>query len=121
MRRLALLASVIGTPAWLEAQDVPGRDLLEFPIGTMAEAPAFARSVVGGLWNPAIAGDAARVRASIAAFNAPIEQAVSLYAVGATVRLPRALTLSVAALRGSVGDIVRTIDNPDTQFPGAGD
>lgn len=117
MRRLALLASVIGIPASLEAQDVPGRDLFEFPIGSIGEAPALARSVAGGIWNPAAPplGSEARARASLAAFNTPVEQGVTLYGAGAAFRLPRALTLSVAALRAQVGDIVRTTDAPNTE------
>jgi hypothetical protein len=37
------------------AQQVPGRDLLEFPLGTLAESPALTRQIAGGLWNPATA------------------------------------------------------------------
>ena len=37
----------------VEAQRVAGRDLLEFPLGILAEAPALSDQMIGGLWNPA--------------------------------------------------------------------
>jgi len=37
----------------LQAQQVPGRQLYDFPLGALAEAPALANSAGGGFWNPA--------------------------------------------------------------------
>ena len=54
------------------AQVVPGRDLLELPIGTVAEAPVLATLAGDGLWNPATIRlrNGARIRISAASFVA---------------------------------------------------
>jgi hypothetical protein len=64
----------------LRAQQVPGRQLFDFPLGTMAEAPALASTVGGGFWNPATIAlhDGDRLLASVAALTSDIEQGVSV-------------------------------------------
>src|SRR5436190_10918625 len=46
------LVSLISA-ADVNAQWVAGRDLLDFPLGLLAEAPALSERLPGGLWNPA--------------------------------------------------------------------
>jgi len=56
----ALGSIVLAGP--VAAQQVPGRDLFEFPIGLLAEPAALSAQMTGGLWNPASAraGQSAR-------------------------------------------------------------
>ena len=59
----ATLGSLVLTAA-AAAQQVPGRDLFEFPLGLLAEAPALSMQMTGGLWNPATASLRAPGRAA---------------------------------------------------------
>jgi hypothetical protein len=58
--------------AWGQSGEIPGRDLLTFPVGLMAEAPALGTIAGTGLWNPATAllPDGFHWRLSAAAMNA---------------------------------------------------
>lgn len=96
------------------AQEVPGRDLLLFPIGTLAEPQALATSSGLSFWNPAAAAldDSSRARGTAAALTAPADQGVSLLLVDVSARLPAGLTASVSAVHGSVTDVLRTTDSP---------
>lgn len=116
MRCLAVIGSLVLTPAIVAAQSVPARDLLDFPLATMAEPPALANGVAGGLRNPA-SGPQEGFRVSAAAFNTPTEQAVAAYLVGASFAIRPSLTGSVTAVRAAIGDILRTSDTPNTQDP----
>src|SRR2546430_14529371 len=73
----ALAAAAALSP--LRAQQVPGRDLFQFPIGALAEAPGLASAAGGGFWNPATImlrkGEQALFSAT--ALDSPIEQGVS--------------------------------------------
>lgn len=100
------------------AQRVPGRDLLELPIGAMAEPGALAVDAGDGFRNPASARlpTGARLRASVAALQSGSDQGVGaqLLAVGAALpeRLRTAVALSV--VRASVDGIVRTETDPQS-------
>jgi hypothetical protein len=98
------------------AQAVPGRDLLDFPVGTVAEAPAIARLAADGLWNPAAATmpNDTRIRASAAALVTPPDQGVSAHMLAGAVALPRGLTGAITVVRASVNDIVRTGSDPQS-------
>ncbi|MEP7000018.1 MAG: hypothetical protein ABI969_06050, partial [bacterium] len=63
----------------LQAQQVPGRQLYDFPLGALAEAPALASSAGGGFWNPATIAlrGTEQLLLSGAALSSPIEQGVS--------------------------------------------
>ena len=54
MRRPLLMTATlaVGLAAPAGAQRVPGRDLLDYPIGALAEPPVMASADVA-LWNPA--------------------------------------------------------------------
>jgi len=100
----------------LHAQVVPGRDLFTFPLGTLAEAPALATVAGGGFWNPATIalrqGDRALFSAS--ALETPIEQGVSARLGTAAYRVRQGITAGLSIAQSSVGDLLRTDDNPQT-------
>jgi hypothetical protein len=117
MRRFIFAAGVSGvltTPA--AAQAVPGRDLLDFPIGTLADAPALSTHAAGGYWNPAsvMLGPRTRARGSVAALDASAEQAVSAQMVALSIAVPRNVTASLSVVRAGVSDIRRTETDPQS-------
>jgi len=117
MRRILFAVAAWGVSAARgAAQQVPGRDLLEFPVGAVVEPPALGREAAGGLWNPAgaLLSNGTRVRLGAAALSAPADQAVSAQLLGASVAIPGGVTASVALVRASVDDIVRTDTDPQS-------
>ncbi|HEY0997984.1 MAG TPA: hypothetical protein VGD77_18485 [Gemmatimonadaceae bacterium] len=116
MRRLTL--ALLGTGALAlpaRAQQVPGRDLLEFPVAAMGEPAALAREAGGGLWNPAQARlDSGRVRLSAVALNTPIEQGVASFYLAANAQAGRAGVLTLSVLRALVTDLLRTETDPQS-------
>jgi hypothetical protein len=100
----------------LQAQQVPGRDLFTFPLGTIAEAPALASSAGGGFWNPATIalrqGD--RAFFSAAALESPIEQGVSAHIGTAAFQVRPGITAGLSFAQSSVGDLIRTETNPQS-------
>ena len=115
MRRMIFgVAIAVGLATRLAAQEVPGRDLLLFPLGALAEPQALATSAGLGLWNPAAAvlRDTSRVRGTIAALASPADQAVSMQLVELSGRLPGGVTASLSAVRGAVDGLLRTEDSP---------
>lgn len=100
--------------ASLPAQEVPGRDLLLFPVGTLAEAQALATSAGISFWNPAagVLDDSSRARGTVAALSTPADQGVSLQLLDVAARLPAGVTASLSAVHGTVNGLVRTTDSP---------
>lgn len=100
----------------LHAQQVPGRDLFLFPLGTLAEAPALASAAGGGFWNPATIAlrKTDRFLVSAAALDSPIEQAVSAQIGTAAYRLRSGFTAGISIAQSSVGDIPRTDTDPQS-------
>jgi hypothetical protein len=100
----------------LHAQQVPGRDLFTFPLGTLAEAPALASAAGGGFWNPATIalrpGD--RANFSIAALESPIEQGVSARIGTAAYQFRSGITAGLSVAQSDVGDILRTDTDPQS-------
>ena len=120
MRRLIFgtLLAIAVTRA-LPAQRVPGRELLDFPVGTLGEAPTLARSSGDGLWNPAaivLASDA-RFKVSVAALNTPSDQGVSSHLLAAAVQIPGRRTVGLSVVRAGVSEIWRTETDPQTSGP----
>jgi hypothetical protein len=111
-----LLASA-AVPRFAAAQWVPGRELLDFPIGTLAEAPALATRARVGLWNPAniASRDAARTSFGIAALATPNDQGVSALLFGGARRMRRDLTVGLSVARASVRDLLQTDVDPSSQ------
>jgi hypothetical protein len=117
MRRFIFAALVhVGALAKLHAQRVPARDLLDLPLGTLAEPAALAGTVGDGLWNPATASlpRSLRARVAVAALTTSSAQGVSAQAVTGAVALPDGATLSLAVARATLRDIQRTSTDPQT-------
>ena len=115
----AALASVGLTNA-AAAQEVPGRDLLDFPLGVLAEARALSSQMPGGLWNPAAAvlSPSDRGALGFAGITTPQEQGVRLEMVAAEYRVRPSVTASLSFADASVSDIFKTETDP--QSLGAG-
>ena len=98
----------------LRAQDVPGRDLLQFPVATLAEAPVLATHFGGGLWNPAASVLAPDVRARFGAatLRTAADQGVSLQVAFGEIAIGTATTVGLSIARGAVEDILRTESDP---------
>jgi len=115
MRPFTFAAVLCGTVvSWSRAQAVPGRDLLDFPIGTVAEAPAIAVQSADGLRNPAAAAlrPGVRIRLSAGALITPQDQGVAAQLVSGAAALPGELTAALSVVRATVSDIVRTGSDP---------
>ena len=113
------IAAVLAPIARAGAQPVPGRDLLDFPLGAMAEAPALAGQTAGGLYNPAaplLGAPSARGRASVALLNAPGDRGLSGELVALDWRVRRRTALSLTAARAGIGGIDRTSTGPQTDL-----
>lgn len=111
----AALASFVLSSA-AGAQQVPGRDLFEFPIGLLAEAPPLSGLMAAGLWNPATTALPSPDRGNIgfAGLTTPTEQGVDLSMFGSSYRTRRGLSLSLSYAQASVRDIFRTDTDPQT-------
>jgi len=98
------------------AQRVAGRDLLEFPLGVLAEAPVLSDQMVGGLWNPASAmlRPGARAAFGFAGLTTPQDIGVKLEMIAGSYRLKPNLTGSVSVTEASVADILRTDTDPQS-------
>lgn len=101
--------------AWGQSGEIPGRDLLTFPIGLTAEAPALGTSAGSGLWNPATAllPDSSRWRLSVSAMNAPSDISVSAQ-VFSVATAWRGTTFGLSVARAAVNDITRTDTDPES-------
>jgi hypothetical protein len=116
MRRIAFtVLTVSPLAAWGQSGEIPGRDLLTFPIGLVAESAALGTTGGSGLWNPATAllPDGYRWRLSASAMNAPSDIAVSaqLFSLAGTWR---GTTLGLSVARAGVADVVRTDTDPQS-------
>lgn len=108
--------AVLAALSPLGAQQLPARDLFQFPVGTLAEAPALASAAGGGFWNPATIGlrSAGRTQAAVTALSAPIEQGVFALLASASRELRPGLTGGVGVAQASVSDLLRTDTDPLT-------
>ncbi|HEY4129568.1 MAG TPA: hypothetical protein VGM50_03075, partial [Gemmatimonadaceae bacterium] len=112
-------AVVASASSPVAAQQVPGRDLLEFPIGLLAEAPPLSSRMAGGLWNPAASalGSDARGEIGFAGLTTSKDQGVSLEMLAGEYRFRPSTTFSLTYTQASVSDIFRTDTDPQT-LPG---
>ncbi len=117
MRHLSLLliAAALPTSA-LKAQLVPGRDLLSFPLGLTAEAPAFGTASGFGLWNPASIAvpEGSRIRLAVGTMSAPVDVAVSAQLGTVALRWRDGTTVGVGIASASVADLLRTDSDPQS-------
>ena len=112
----SIAVTAVLSPSQASAQRVPGRDLLDFPLGLLAEAPALSTQMAGGLWNPATSALAAATRAEFgfAGLTTPQEQGVRLDMLAAAYKLKPNITGSVSLAQASVSDILRTETDPQS-------
>src|SRR5688500_4870029 len=101
------------------AQSVPGRELLDFPVGALVEAPALATQTAGGAYNPAAMllpvplGARGRTRVSVGALSSRGERGPpGLLASVAYAPRPR-WGASVSLARVTVSQIDRTETTPE--------
>ncbi|HTE45471.1 MAG TPA: hypothetical protein VK636_09530 [Gemmatimonadaceae bacterium] len=116
----AALASFLPA-AIAAAQHVPGRDLLEFPLGLMAEAPPLSSQMTGGLWNPANIAIRSPIRAEIgfAGLTTPQEQGVRLEMLAGSYKVRPNLTASLSYAQASVSNIIGTDTDPTSNGGGS--
>ena len=102
-------------PVTADAQRIPGRDLFEFPLGSLAEGGALSVTTGDGFRNPAalVLGGAMRARFTVSSLTTGADQAVAGQIVGAAYRLPRDVTAGVSLARAAVSGIVRTTIDPE--------
>ncbi|HEY9225150.1 MAG TPA: hypothetical protein VIP11_00800 [Gemmatimonadaceae bacterium] len=112
----AALGSFILTGA-AAAQRVPGRDLLEFPLGLLAEAAPLSSQMIGGLWNPATGALRSPSRAALgfAGLTTPQEQGVRLNQLAGAYNVRPNLTAQVSVASASISDLFRTETDPLTR------
>jgi len=115
----ALISAVVVSAAPLRpaaAQQVPGRDLLDFPLGLLAESPGLSSRMAGGLWNPASSALPAGTRGEVgfAGLTTPKEQGVTLQMIAGEYRFMPTTTASLSYTQASVSDIFRTDTDPQT-------
>lgn len=98
------------------AQRVPGRDLLEFPLGLIADAPPLSSQMTGGLWNPAATAIRSTMRGEIgvAGLTTPQEQGVRLVMLAGSYKIRPAITASLSYAQASVSDLLRTDTDPQS-------
>ena len=98
-----------------EAQRVPGRDLLSYPLGTLAEAPALATESGDGFQNPAAIRlpRGTSLRGTAVALNTGTDRGVSAQLASVSVALPQAITVAFSAARASISGIAQTLDDPE--------
>lgn len=117
MRRLifaVLLCGTVSAPA--RAQDVPGRDLLDYQLGTGGDATAIAAETGDGVWNPAtlLLPAGARARLGAGALVSAPEQGIDAQLLLAAIALPGRTTAGISVLRATVDGLVRTETDPQS-------
>jgi hypothetical protein len=111
----AALGSIIVAGA-AAGQQVPGRDLFEFPIGLLAEPAALSKQMTASLWNPA-AGELfppRRAAFGIAELYSPQEQGVRLGMLGLAYAVRPNVTATASFASAWVSDLLRTETDPQT-------
>jgi len=108
----AVSAVLVASPS--DAQRVPGRDLLQYPLGTLAEAPALATESGDGFQNPAAIrlADGTRIRGTAVGLNTAADRGVSAQLAAVAVRLPQRITVGFSAARASITGIAHTDVDP---------
>lgn len=116
MLRHVLGAAIVFVAAKAGAQRVPGRDLLNFPLGLSGEPAALGDGAASGLWNPAtgLLGAGTRSRIALSALSAPIDVALSGQAAHAAVPLKTFGTISLGITRAAIQQLVHTETDPQS-------
>src|SRR4051812_27122577 len=100
----AIASFVLSSSVAAQTRQVPGRDLLEFPLGLLAEAAPLSTQMTGGLWNPATVSlnGAQRAAFGLAGLTSPQEQGVGLQMFGAAYKVRPSMTAAVSLASASV-------------------
>jgi hypothetical protein len=115
----AVAASVVGAavlfPGPLSAQRVPGRELLELPIGAIGEPVAIATEGGDGFRNPAalLLPGTLKARGTVATL-ATGAQDVSAQLIAAAYALPDRTTVGLSLVHAAVSGIARTETDPQS-------
>ncbi|HVZ49084.1 MAG TPA: hypothetical protein VG916_09890 [Gemmatimonadaceae bacterium] len=109
------IAAASASMAAAQSVSVPGRDLLAYPVGLIAESGALPNMLGLGTYNPAAAWlpDGARWRLAAGSMNTAQDAGASAQTFGASARW-RAATISLAVTRAGVAGLVRTDSDPLT-------
>ena len=107
-------AAALTVAARSEAQRVPGRDLLHYPVGTLAEAPSLALDSGDGFQNPAAIRMPAgtKIRGTAVALNTGTDRGVSAQLAAVSAALPQRITVGLSATRAAINGIGRTTTDP---------
>jgi hypothetical protein len=110
----ALCILLVAAPAG--AQQIPGRDLLEFPLGSLAEGAALALMSGDGFRNPAaiLLPEGVRARLSASSLTTGADQGVEAQLLGVAYALPRRTSIGLSLARAAVDGIVRTDTDPQS-------
>ena len=110
------VVAVVLSAAPALAQGIPGRDLLDFPIGVLAEPAALALETGDGFRNPAsvLLPVGQRLRAGVFSLLSGSDQATAAQSLSVSWRAPRDFTVGASATRAAVDDIVRTDTDPQS-------
>ena len=110
-----MLSALLALPCtgWCQNAEIPGRELLRFPLGLVAEPAALPGMFNGGFWNPAAAllPDGAKWRLSAGAMSTPSDVSVKADA-GAITGFWRGSSITLSVVRASVAGLVRTESDP---------
>jgi len=98
------------------AQQVPGRDLFDFPLGLLGEPAPLSSLMAGSLWNPATSSLPVGTKAEFgfAGLTTPKEQGVRLQMLGGSAHVTGGVTASLSYAQASVSDILRTETDPQS-------
>ena len=112
----AALASFVLSAA-AAAQQVPGRDLLDFPVGLLAEPAPLSMQMTAGLWNPATSALGPHRRSAIgfAGLTTDNDQGVRIDMLGGAYQARPGITASMSFTQASVSDIPRTLTDPQSK------
>jgi hypothetical protein len=113
-----IFAALLGALAagLAKAQEVPGRELLTFPLGALALPRPLPESTLGALWNPAagVLGPGDKGEVGFSALTTPLEQGVNGRMVSGAMAFAHGWVGLASFAAVSVSDIVRTETDPQT-------
>lgn len=112
---MLVLAAVSAPAVVAQSGAIPGRDLLAYPVGLVAEPAALPGMLGLGLYNPAapFLPDSTRLRLAAGAMNTPADIGATAQVFGASTAWRRS-TVTVSLIRAAVGGLVRTDSDPLT-------
>ncbi|MFN8572550.1 MAG: hypothetical protein U0132_10880 [Gemmatimonadaceae bacterium] len=115
MRVASAIVATLIIPQLVAAQQIPGRDLFDFPLGSVGEAGAISLASADGLRNPAsiLLPSSALARLSISSLLTGSQQGVSGQVASAAYSWEKT-TFGLSVARASVSGISRTDSDPQS-------